>query len=231
MVIHNLAQALRRFPLVAHSVRAARQRRARRIDRRLGIDTVPPDTNSAKAGSGPAGAGSQFNDAVAYDVMDYPLIGRFLKPLHLTQHDVLFDIGCGMGRLLCVAARCRIAGCVGIEIEEWLVAKARANAASLRPPKAPIEIRHGDAVTADYSGGTVYCMFNPFGAATLQAVLKRIEHSLQSNPRTIRIGYNHPAHEQVLAECGWLRCTLVQKSIWYQHRSSFWTNDVAPLRA
>jgi cyclopropane fatty-acyl-phospholipid synthase-like methyltransferase len=195
-------------------MQASRRARARMIDWRLNIDTVPSDHSARPA--------TQNNDAVAYDVMDYPLLRRFIAKLMLQPSDVLVDIGCGKGRILCVAGRAGIARCIGIEIDPALAAMANQNARTLRGRRCPIEIQQQDATVADYDEGTVFCMFNPFGLRTMQAVLERLHESVQRRPRTIRIGYNHPAHEDVLEQSGWLECYARDKSVWFRHHSTFW---------
>jgi hypothetical protein len=62
----------------------------------------------------------------------------------------------------------------------------------------------GDAVTADLSEGTVYFLFNPFGAATLAGVLENIKESLVINPRKIRILYINSAHVDLFLAQDWL---------------------------
>jgi len=46
--------------------------------------------------------------------------------------DAAVDIGCGMGRVLCMFARRPISKCIGVECDAELAAVARRNAATLR---------------------------------------------------------------------------------------------------
>jgi SAM-dependent methyltransferase len=64
--------------------------------------------------------------------------------LSLNSDDILFDLGCGDGRLLSTATQ-KIPGlrCVGIEIDPTYVARA---SESLPPDNALIEIREGDVL-------------------------------------------------------------------------------------
>src|SRR5439155_17008036 len=86
-------------------------------------------------------------------------------------------------------------------------ALARRNAASVRFRHAPIEIREGDAALADYSLGTVFFLFNPFGMQTTEAVLDKIHKSVMQHPRRVRLIYIHPyaAYPQAFAAAQWLR--------------------------
>jgi precorrin-6B methylase 2 len=87
---------------------------------------------------------------------------------------VFYDIGSGMGRIVCAAARKRLRKCTGVEMSEPLCQIARCNAMKLRGRKAPIEIVCGDAPTADLGEGTIYFMFDPFGADTIRDTLENI---------------------------------------------------------
>jgi hypothetical protein len=72
--------------------------------------------------------------------------------------------------------------------------------------KAPIAILNTSAQEYDYPEVTAFYLFNPFGAATLNATLTRVFQSWAKSPRSIRISYANPVHETVLAECPWLEC-------------------------
>src|SRR5262245_33163401 len=157
-IIRQLTQTLRGQPLLYRGVIAARRMHAHLVDRALNIDTVPSREN-ADPEAAPSPIDTRYHDPVSYDVMDYPLLRRFLRPLEMHADDVVFDLGCGMGRMLCVASRMGVHRCVGVEASPMLVERAKVNARTLRAPKAPIEIRQADAATADYSRGTVYCLF------------------------------------------------------------------------
>src|SRR4029453_3693274 len=124
-------------------------------------------------------------------------------------------------------ARTSVRKCIGIEFAPELAAKAQANAASLRGRRAPIEVRIGDAAACDYSDGTIFWLNNPFGAATLSAVMGRIGESLQASPRRIQIAYIYPFHKQVLASLPWLRCVHREQSMFCTTSEAlYWSNDV-----
>lgn len=144
------------------------------------------------------------NDNYAYSTPDYLDLRRMLRRAQLGTSDVLYDIGCGMGRLLCLAARRRISKCIGIELHAGLAEIARRNAERLRKRIAPIEIRTQDAATADLSEGTIFYLFNPFGPDTLAAVLANLQRSFSERPRAVKIIYANPLHAKVLAATPWL---------------------------
>jgi SAM-dependent methyltransferase len=149
---------------------------------------------------------SVHGDSFWYESKSYYLNWLYLRPLRLTTQDVVYDIGCGAGRLLFVAALTAAKRCIGLELSEHLCELGKKNAAKLRLPHPPIEIRQTDAAEEDYSEGTVFLMCNPFGARTLESVLNQIRSSLTTNPRQIRLMYIHPEpdHIALFAKIKWL---------------------------
>ncbi|MES2920302.1 MAG: class I SAM-dependent methyltransferase [Verrucomicrobiota bacterium] len=149
---------------------------------------------------------SMHDDSFWYESKSYYLNWLYLRPVRLTAQDVVYDIGCGAGRLLFVAALIGVKRGVGLELSERLSELARTNASKLRWSHPPIEIRQADASQVDYSEGTVFLMCNPFGARTLETVLDQIRSSLTTNPRQIRLMYIHPEpdHLALFAKCDWL---------------------------
>lgn len=146
-------------------------------------------------------------DAVGYSATSYAAIWTILNTLDLQETDVFVDIGCGKGRVTCCAARFQLERVIGIEVDAALRQIAERNAGRLRRRNSPISIIGIPAQAADYSDGTVFYLFNPFGAATLKRVLEQIHSSLSERPRNVRIVYVRPLHEELLRDCGWLRQT------------------------
>ena len=162
-------------------------------------------------------------DSRSYSTPDYWYVYKVARLLKLDPEDVFFDIGCGMGRILCVLARHKIRKCVGIELFEDLCEAARSNGVRLRGRKAPIEIIRADAAVADLSEGTVYFMFNPFGAETLRDVLDNIGKSLTRNPRDIKIVYYNSVHEACFQSSAWLQKFHSFNTI-TKRKVTFWKN-------
>ena len=213
----SLTENLRRVPVLPSIVRNGRDWRTRMTDRRLNIRTEL-DRDVVKP------AFSQFNDHREYESMDYPCIRTFLKALRVGPEDTVYDIGCGKGRIVCVAARLGVRKCVGVDICEELAEQARQNARTLRAPKSPIEIRAADAAAEDYSDGTVFCLFTPFGEQTLRQVLQRIHRSLDASPRHIRIGYASPNHGDVLRHERWLHQYGELRFLTHRYCIDLWEN-------
>jgi SAM-dependent methyltransferase len=135
-----------------------------------------------------------YPDAVPYQALAYPAIRAILRKLLLGPDDVFVDIGCGKGRVVCCAGRYPIRHAVGIEVNTRLAAIARANVKRLRGRKAPIEILDTPAQDADYSTGTVFFLFNPFGESTCRAVAETLAAATAGRDVPARIAYVLPNH-------------------------------------
>jgi SAM-dependent methyltransferase len=172
----------------------------------LGIRTEPegPVISEQEPWRGHASDNARHGDNWRYATIGYHHIRKILRVVSPGPEDMFYDIGCGMGRILCVAAQQPVRKCVGVELQEPLCEIARRNAASLRGRKAPIEIVRGDATTADLSDGTIYFMFNPFGPETLRDTLANIRGSLSHNPRDIKVVYYHSKYQSVMDDMKWL---------------------------
>jgi protein-L-isoaspartate O-methyltransferase len=127
-------------------------------------------------------------------------IGSILGRLSLNEEDVVCDLGCGTGRMLCWLARQRVKLCLGVERDEGLAAIARANLAGFRRLRSPVEIRVEDAAETDLSGVTVLFLRNRFGAEALRAVLTNLRASAASRPGRLVIIYSAPANLTVFDE-------------------------------
>jgi hypothetical protein len=58
---------------------------------------------------------------------------------------------------------------------------------------------------ADYSFGTVFVLYNPFGDDVMKGVLERIQLSVNQRPRHVRLAYVNPVCERIFDESNWLR--------------------------
>lgn len=180
------------------TVLALRQARNDLIDRWLNIRTdglAVPRRRTA----------TQHEDFYDYQAIDYLLLYKYMRSVRLRPSDVVFDIGCGMGRVICAMARRPVRRCVGIEFDVELADIAARNARTLRGRRAEIVIHTMDACEADYSEGTVFWLYNPFGAETMKTVLHRIEMSWRMSPRPIMVIYAAPKQVHVLEQAQWLR--------------------------
>lgn len=149
-------------------------------------------------------APSKYDDGVRYQAPDYANLFKIVKAVDPTPDDVFCDIGCGKGRVLCVFARHRLKGVVGIELVESLCTDARENAARLRGRKSPVDIICADACKADLSGSTIFFFYNPFGPDTFSEVLDNIKSGITTDVSRVILIYYNAKHEYLFESCGWL---------------------------
>ncbi len=145
----------------------------------------------------------QHPDAYHYATMFYSTIRKVLDRLELGHDDVVVDIGCGKGRVVCLAALNDVKKVVGVDLSGEFCDAARANARNMRGRRAPIEVHNVPAQEFDYSGTTAVFLFNPFGATTLDEVLNKIVSDVKDRSR-LRIAYANPAHDDVFTRHSWL---------------------------
>lgn len=116
------------------------------------------------------------------------------------EHDVLVDLGSGLGHVVLLAAICTAARCIGIEREAAYVDSARRSARTLRVRNATFV--QCDARTADLSTGTLFYFYTPFLGDVLRTVLDALR--MQAALRDIRIAAFGPCVPMIAGE-PWLR--------------------------
>ena len=213
MMIQRFADAARQQPFLRAGVLTCRRWRARANDAVLGIATDPYDLCPwLRDEHGP----------YTCDPIDYVLARRLVRTVDLRPGDVVYDLGCGLGRIICLAAQYPVRHCVGVELSEVLANGACENAERLRGRQSRIDILQADAATLDYSDATVIFLCNPFGVEVLSVVLEGIQDSLRRRPRDLRIGYANPIHDDVLKQCDWLERYRQDASLFHERPTSFW---------
>ena len=85
------------------------------------------------------------------------VVDRMIELAGVKQEDVVYDLGCGDGRIVIAAAK-KGAKAVGFEIDPELVGTARANIKKAGVEERA-EIRNEDILTADLSGASVITLY------------------------------------------------------------------------
>ena len=149
---------------------------------------------------------SVLGDNFAFSSVDYWDLRRIIFTAKLVPTDVVYEIGAGLGRVACTFAQRNVRQVIAVELNPRLAGRIRENAARLRGRRCPLDVRCQDAATANIEDGTIFFLFNPFGAETLQAVLNNVERSLLISPRVLRLIYVNPQpeHDLVFAGAMWL---------------------------
>jgi cyclopropane fatty-acyl-phospholipid synthase-like methyltransferase len=86
------------------------------------------------------------------------VVQGMLKLANITKNDVVYDLGCGDGRIVIEAARRYGVRAVGIDIDPKRIAEARANAKAAGVENR-VEFRVGDLFEADLRGATVVTLY------------------------------------------------------------------------
>jgi SAM-dependent methyltransferase len=111
---------------------------------------------AAAGGALPACAAQPEGD-VPYEPSSPAAVRAMVELAGVGPSDLVFDLGCGDGRVLVEAAR-RGARAVGVELEPRLVQEARENARAAGVADR-VEVRQGDLFQADLSGATAVMLF------------------------------------------------------------------------
>jgi SAM-dependent methyltransferase len=94
------------------------------------------------------------------------VVDRMLQLADVKTGDVVYDLGCGDGRLVITAAKRYGARGVGVDIDPARIAESRANAKK-EGVEALVEFRQQDALTVDVSPASVVTLYL-LAAANLQ---------------------------------------------------------------
>lgn len=151
-------------------------------------------------------------EQVQYEPLPYVLIKTILarvckRDIH---NQVFLDYGCGMGRVVFMAARKPFKRVIGVELFEGLLSVAKKNLEHARPClRSEVHLVRADAsqftVPDDVS---VVHLFNPFRGKIMAETQAHIRESLERVPRRLTLVYAHADDQSNLFEqCDFLRLT------------------------
>jgi len=110
------------------------------------------------------------------------VVDRMLAMAQVTRTDVVYDLGCGDGRLVITAAKRYGARGVGVDIDPALIAQSRANAKK-EGVDGLVEFRQQDALTVDLSPASVVTLYL-LTEANLQ-LRPRLQTQLKAGSRVV----------------------------------------------
>jgi precorrin-6B methylase 2 len=128
-----------------------------------------------------------------------PVVDHMLEVASISDKDVLFDIGCGDGRIIITAARRYGARGVGIDIDKAMIEESERNAAAAGVERL-VKFIGMDATKADISEATVVSLYLlPESNALMRPIL---EAQLRPKSRVVCHNYAMPGWEskQTLVE-------------------------------
>jgi len=127
------------------------------------------------------------HEQFTYQGTSYELIRQFLKELNLTDQDVLYDLGCGYGRIPLYGAMTTPGKYRGIEIVPERVVEANTVKDKLKLDN--VDFRQGNVLEQDYSDGSVFFLFNPFAIETLEKAGEQLEQLAKTKKiRVVSVG-------------------------------------------
>jgi predicted amidohydrolase/precorrin-6B methylase 2 len=132
---------------------------------------------------------------IRYQPTPASVILELIDQVGFKPQDVFFDLGSGLGHVLALVRLLAGVRCVGIEYQPSYAAYAQEMVSELG--LIGITILNGDARDADYSQGTVFFMFNPFGGRIFDTIMDKLQ--AQADTRQITIGSYGSCTAQIAA--------------------------------
>jgi SAM-dependent methyltransferase len=139
-------------------------------------------------------------EMVYYQQTPARIIFELVEKAQLTEEDVFYDLGSGLGQVPILVNLLSGAAAKGIEFEPAYGNYASLCAADLNLSR--VTFIQADAQAADYSDGTIFFMYTPFEGSMLQEVLAKLRGEAQR--RRIRLFTYGPCTLQVTRQ-SWLK--------------------------
>ncbi len=116
-----------------------------------------------------------------------PVVEAMLAMAEVTRRDVLYDPGCGDGRMVITAASRYGARGVGIDIAAWCIEQSRQNACRAGVADR-VTFIYGDARSVDLSSATVVTLYMP--ARWNAQFLPKLRRELAAGSRVVAYMYD-----------------------------------------
>ncbi|MGH7349641.1 MAG: SAM-dependent methyltransferase [Candidatus Rokuibacteriota bacterium] len=132
-----------------------------RVTRLLGRGLTAAALAGCTAGAPPGGAGDSAAPAkldVIFVATDLTIVNTMLTLAGVTRDDVVYDLGCGDGRIVIAAAREFGARGVGVDLDPQRIREAQANAARAGVADR-VTFRVEDVFATDIQDATVVTLF------------------------------------------------------------------------
>ena len=136
---------------------------------------------------------------VRYEPTPASVILELTERVSLTEQDVFFDLGSGLGKVTILVNLLTSAGVVGVEYQSSFCAYAEEQAASLGLER--IRYLNADARDVGFGSATVFFFFNPFGGLIFDDVLGKLEREAKGRELIL---CSYGSASQPLSELTWL---------------------------
>jgi precorrin-6B methylase 2 len=120
--------------------------------------SLPAETAQAPATTGQAPAPADAPSLAPYVPTPQDVVDRMLALAEVKQNDVVYDLGCGDGRIVITAAKQYGARAVGVDIDPERIRESQANAKAAGV-ETLVTFKLQDAMTVDVSPATVVTLY------------------------------------------------------------------------
>ena len=146
------------------------------------------------AAAQPAKYSKYSNKLAPFVTSPQHIVERMLDLAAPKPGDVVFDLGCGDGRVLITAAQKYDAKAVGIELDEKLVKRATDRIAQMNLQNR-VKVLQGDLLQADLSGADVVIVY--LLTLSNEMLRPRLEMYLKPGARVVSYSYAFPGWKPV----------------------------------
>jgi len=169
-------------------------------EKKYGITTTGADELS-----GLADKGIDISHATIYMPASYDMLEDIFLQINPATINHFIDIGCGKGRVLCVAAYHGIKKLTGIDLSKEFCNEAVKNLVHIKEtiPGLKFNVLNNDAFYYNIpDDADCLFLFNPFDETIMSGVVENIEISLENKPREITVIYLNPLSKGLFTKAG-----------------------------
>lgn len=193
------------FVLLRHEIRG---------EKKYGINTTGADElKSLKK------KGIDITHATLYMPVSYQLIEEALKQIPAENKNHFFDIGCGKGRAMCVAAHAGFNKISGVDFSKEFCNAATGNLTGTKEKFSAINysvIESDAAITPIPIDVDCIFLFNPFDEEIMKKVMQHINDSIRKEPRKINVIYANPLCKNLFLNNGFTEVYYTKKLQYFE---------------
>ena len=132
--------------------------------------------------------GDKFACLIVYVPTDQAVVDKMLDMAKVTKDDVVFDLGCGDGRIVCSAAKKYGAKGVGVDIDPARIKDSLQTMKKFGVTREQVDIRQGDALKVkDLDRATVVMLY------MLPEFMEKLEPQMKKlRPGTRIVAHDYP---------------------------------------
>ena len=158
--------------------------------------------------------GIDISNNSIYSPVSYYILEKVFTQIPANIRTHFIDMGCGMGRAMCVAAYHGFKTVTGIDFSEPLCKAAIKNLSETQQKVTPFicNIIYNDAFYYEIpKDADCLFFFNPFNDIIMSGVVNNVLDSLKKSPRNLYIIYVNPIYKNLWADEGFTEIYHTQK--------------------